>query len=45
MKPVASRARIASQNALARSRRRIKSVAEFGVAVSWEILDKRCMSS
>lgn len=40
--PVASRARIASQNALAFSRRRIKSLAEVGTAESWKILDKRC---
>jgi hypothetical protein len=43
-KPVASRARIASQNALAFSRRRRTSLAEFGMAESWKSLDKRCMS-
>lgn len=42
-KPVASRARIASENALALSRRRITSLEGREMAVSWKILDKRCI--
>lgn len=42
-KPVASRARIDSQNVLALSRRRIMSLEGGGVAVSRKILDNKCM--
>lgn len=41
-KPVASRARIDSQNVLALSRRRIMSLEGEGVAVSRNILDNKC---
>lgn len=41
--PVASTARIHSQNALALSRRRITSLEGSGAAESMQILDKRCI--
>lgn len=41
--PVASRARIASQNASALSRRRMTSLVGVGDAVKWSILDRRCI--
>lgn len=44
-KPVASRARIDSQNALALSRRRLTSLVGKGVLVSWKIFVKRCIPS
>lgn len=43
-KPVASKARIASQNVSALSRRRVTSLVGTGDAVNWKILDKRCIS-
>lgn len=42
-KPVASNARIDSQNALALSRRRITSLVGLGMVVNWKILDNRCI--
>lgn len=42
-KPVASRARIHSQNALALSRRRIMSLEGSGLAERWKIFDNRCI--